>query len=254
MVTALNGVQAPVTTGRRVAVTSARGGAGKTAVSALVGSVFAARRADPVVAVDAAPETGSLAWRLGTQPRGTLAELAQGLMAASSRNLADVARLLPRTPSGLWVVPGGSAGQRTIARDVTRALSRLFAVAVLDCGTGMQLPETTEVLADAHAVLVVTPATPDGVSSTVSALSGVQPGALQRVVIALNATDPHGHATLKSGPAREAFQRMGVPVVELPYDRHVAAGAVIDPGKIAETTFVAAANLAAWALHRAPQL
>ena len=53
-------VQVPVHTGRRIAVASVHGGAGKTTVAAVLASVFAARRSDPVLAADADPHEGSL--------------------------------------------------------------------------------------------------------------------------------------------------------------------------------------------------
>ncbi|GAB2679877.1 hypothetical protein GCM10027271_46420 [Saccharopolyspora gloriosae] len=249
----LTAVQAPVTTGRRIAVTSVRGGAGKTAVAALVGSVFAARRAEPVLAVDAEPEFGSLPWRLGIESAMTLPGAAPALMTASGQNLTSLEQLLPRTTGGLWVVPGGSGQRPQLVRDLTRALSRLFAVSVLDCTTGMAAPANNAVLADAHAVIVVVPATPDGVRTTADALARLAPGALQHVVIALNSLHPHGRDALRNAPARAAFERLGLPVVSLPHDRHVASGAPINPGRIAEPTLTEASRLAAWVLHRARQ-
>ncbi|GAA3357934.1 chromosome partitioning protein [Saccharopolyspora gregorii] len=249
----LTAVQAPVTTGRRIVVTSVRGGAGKTAVAALVGSVFAARRADPVLAVDAEPEFGSLPWRLGVESAMTLPGVAPALMTASGQNLTSLEQLLPRTTGGLWVVPGGTGQRPQLVRDLTRSLSRLFAVSVLDCTTGMAAPANNAVLADAHAVIVVVPATPDGVRTTADALARLAPGALQHVVIALNALHPHGRDALRNAAARAAFERLGLPVVSVPHDRHVASGAPINPGRIGEPTLTEASRLAAWALHRARQ-
>lgn len=243
-------VQVPVTTGRRIAVTSVRGGAGKTAVSALLGSVFAMRRAEPVLTVDATPEWGSLAWRLGVTSPMTLPGLAPALQTASGQNLTSVDRLLPRTSCGLRVVPGGSSANAQLARDVTRALSRLFAVAVLDCTTDMNAHVNRAVLADAHAVIVVVPATPDGVRTTVEALTRISPAELQHVVVALNELDPHGRATLKTRTAEALFSHLRLPVVTLPYDRHVGAGTVIDPARSAEPTVTAISRLAAWSLRR----
>ena len=250
----LAAVQAPITTGRRIAVTSVRGGAGKTAVAALLGSVFATRRTEPVLALDAEPESGSLAWRLGVDTAMTLPGLAPALRTASGQSLGSIERLLPRTSRGLWVAPGSSGAQHQLARDVTRALSRLFAVAVLDCGTGLNAPATSAVLSDAHSVVVVTPATPDGVRTTADALARIGPGPLQHVVVALNAADQQGVATLKRGPAEALFSRLGLPVVVLPYDRHVASGGTIDPGRLAEPTITAGSRLAAWSLRRSRTL
>lgn len=249
--------QIPVTTGRRIAVTSVRGGSGKSAVAALLGSVYAARRAEPVLAADADPDGGSLPWRLGLTQHPTLAQLAPQLLAARGGDLHGLDQLLTRTGTGLWVLPGGTAGRPGLARDVTRALSRLFAVCVTDCGGGMDAPATVEVLGEAHAVVVVCPATPDGVRSTYGALARVgagQPAALTRVVVALNTTSADGRAALRERTALDAFHRLDVPVVVLPYDRHVAGGAPIVPSRIGEATLVETTRLAAHALARARQL
>lgn len=250
--------QLPLSTGRRVAVTSVRGGAGKSAVAALLASVYAARRNDPVLAADADPDGGSLGWRLGVAGGPTLAELAPQLLAARAGDLGTLQRLLPRTETGLWVLPGGAPGRPRAARDVTRALSRLFPVCVTDCGRDTDAPATVEVLSEAHAVVIVGPATPDGVRSTCHALERVagagRAASLERVVVAINACSREGRAALREGAAREALGRYQVPVVMLPYDRHLAAGTPIDPGSIGEDTVVEATRLAGRVLARAVQL
>ena len=60
-------LQQPVTTGRQIAVTSIRGGAGKTTVAALLGTTYAHYRQDPVLLVEADPALGSLPLRLGAE-------------------------------------------------------------------------------------------------------------------------------------------------------------------------------------------
>lgn len=251
-------VQLPVTTGRRIAVTSVRGGAGKTAVAALLASVYAARRGDAVLATDADPDGGSLAWRLGLAGAGTLAGLGPRLLAARGGDLRGLAQFLPRTGTGLWVLPGGAPEQPRLARDVTRALSRLFAVCVIDCGRGMDSPAAVEVLSEAHAVVVVTPATPDGVRTTCAAFDRVagtnRAASLRRVVVALTRLNTEGRVALREGAAHQAFARYDVPLVTLPYDRHLAAAATIMPSRIGEALLVETTRLAGQALARARQL
>jgi MinD-like ATPase involved in chromosome partitioning or flagellar assembly len=251
-------VQLPVTTGRRIAITSVRGGAGKSAVAALLGIVYAARRFDAVLAADADPDGGSLAWRLGLSGTSTMSDLAPRLLAARGGELSGLDQLLPRTRTGLWVLPGGAPDQPRLARDVTRALSRLFAVCVTDCGRGMDSPATVQVLSEAHAVVVVAPATPDGVRTTCDALDRVastdRSASLSRVVVALSAHTAEGKAALRASAAREAFARYDVPVVVLPYDRHLAAAAAITPSQIGHATLVEATRLAGRALARAGPL
>lgn len=245
-------VQSPVTTGRRIVVMSVRGGAGRSTVTALLGTVYAARRADHVLVADADPEHGSLAWRLGLATPDGLGVLAPRLLAARGGGLGDVDPLLPRTGAGLRLLPGGTTdGGARPARDVTRALSRFFAICVTDCGRGLDAPATVEVLHEAHAAVVVAPATPDGVRSTCVGLDRVPVEALPRVTVALCTVQRGGRAALAGSTAREALARYGVPVVTLPYDRHLAAAAPIVPARIGEATVVEATRLAGHALAAA---
>jgi septum site-determining protein MinD len=233
--------QAPVTTGRRIAVVSVRGGAGRTAVTALLGCVFAARRADHVLVADAGPEHGSLAWRLRVPAPADPAVLGPRLLAARGGSIADVDALLPRTPAGLRVLPAGAGP----TGDIAAALSRFFAITALDCGPGVAQAG----LFDVHAAVIVTPATPDGLRSTCAALDRLPPGPRAVSVVALTTTDRTGSETLTG--AGTALAGYGVPAVWLPYDRHLAAGAPIDPARIAAATTVVATRLAGLALERA---
>ncbi|MEU0547833.1 hypothetical protein [Micromonospora sp. NPDC005979] len=250
-------VQSPVHTGRRIAVASVQGGAGKSTVAALLASVFAARRADPVLAADADPYEGSLTWRLGVPSEPSLHQLAPGLLAARGGDLRELAPLLPRTGTGLWVLPGGTTNAN-LCTAVTRALSRLFAVTVTDCPPGLEARTPAGVMADAHAVVLVAAATPDGVRGTYQALRRIVDdgyGAwLDRVIVVLSAGNPHGRSTLDQRAARELIGQTGVPVVALPYDRHLAAGALITPSRIGEATLVEVTRAAALALTRARQI
>jgi septum site-determining protein MinD len=252
--------QIPLTTGRRIAVAAVRGGAGKSSIAAILASVFAGRRADPVLAADADPEGGSLPWRLGIQlGRGmNLANLAPWLLNASGGTLEDLRRLLPWTGTGLWLLPGGAPRQPELCRDVTRALSRLFAVCVTDCGRGLDSPAAVQVLSEAHAVVLAAPATPDGVRSACEMLSqyaGPEYSQLRaRMVVALNTQSPAAGHSLRESEARKAIECFGMPVVRLPYDRHVAGGGPITPSAISEGTLVAATRLAGLALARAEPL
>ena len=193
-------VRAPVRTGRRIAVTSVHGGAGKSTVAAVLASVFAVRRADPVLAADADPYEGSLTWRLGVLSEPPLERLALDLIAARGGDLQALAPLLPRTGTGLWVLPSGAADPK-LCSEVTRALSRLFAIAVTDCPVSLESRGAAAAVADAHAVVLCGAATPDGLRATYRALHRfVDTGYrswLSRVLVVLSAGSPDGRAALR---------------------------------------------------------
>jgi MinD-like ATPase involved in chromosome partitioning or flagellar assembly len=243
----------PLATGKRIAVTSVRGGAGKTTVAALLAAAYAQRRSDRILAADGDPEHGSLLWRLGLAESAPLTDVAPRLPVARKGSLQDLERALPRTDAGLWVLPGGAPGRPGLAKDVTRDLSRWFAVCVTDCAP-IGAPSTVELMSEAHAVVVVCPATPDGVRSTQRVLRELPAAAgspRSRMVVVLNTLNQHGIDALRAGAAREAFHALEVPVLALPYDRHLAGGAPIAVSHLAQDTLVGTTRLAVRTLARA---
>ena len=130
-------IQQPVTTGRVIAVTSIRGGVGKSTVSALLARGFNHYRHDPVLALEADPALGTLPVRLGAESvRWACADLAPVL--SPSMQLTDVTGYLVPVAGGGWLLPAGQGrvgaplDVRTY-RTVTLALRRYFAVTVVDC-------------------------------------------------------------------------------------------------------------------------
>ena len=239
----------PVTTLRRLVVLSSRGGAGKTAVATLVATTLAGSRQDRVLAVDAAPDLGSLALRAGApSPRPAAAF---GRDARPARGFGEVEPHLGRGDSGLWLLTGtDGAGDRLdlpAYQSAVASLSRFFAVLVTDCGPDPAGELNLGILRDAHALALVTPATVDGVVSAHQALDWLRttPAAdlVQRTVVVLSTQTPHTEGVdLKRGARTLASQ--GVRVARLPYDRHLAAGARIHPDLLGQRTRSAAIGLA----------
>jgi len=241
----------PVTTIRRLAVLSVRGGAGKTTVATLLATTLAASRPDRVLAVDAAPELGSLALRAGAGSPRPAAAL--GREAPSVRGFAEAEAHLGRADSGLWLLtgagddPGGRLDLPAYQAAVA-ALARFFAVLVTDCGPDPASDLNQGILLDAHALALVTPATVDGLVGAHQAIGWLRetPAAalVPRTVVVLSAQTPHTEGVdLKRGARTLASH--GVRVARLPYDRHLAAGARIHPGLLGRRTRSAAVALAA---------
>jgi MinD-like ATPase involved in chromosome partitioning or flagellar assembly len=220
--------QSPVTTGRRIAVVSLRGGAGKTTVSAMMARTFATLRPEPVAAVDLDPGLGSLGLRLGHQPAPGADSTAQALAASEPASFDSVASLLAAGPDDLYCTgprmsggPLGEAGTTTLLS----ALSRYFPVTVLDCPTGPSRPDTAAVLARSHAAVFVVPATAAGVDEARGFLGHwlTDPYlAAIPVIAAVVATDRSG--ILDPLAQAAALTRVGVDAVALRHDRHLAGG------------------------------
>ncbi|ORT59505.1 ATPase [Streptomyces sp. CB03238] len=242
-------LQQPVTTGRQIAVTSIRGGAGKSTVAALLGLTYAHYRQDPVLLVEADPALGSLPLRLGAETlRWTTGDVA-GIV-EPQMSLLDVTGYLVQLPDNAWLLPG-SQGQIGAMLDtkayerVMVALRRYFGVTVVDCET---LPaEVARVaLSAAQARVLTTPATLEGVTSTHAVLQWMQ--GLPRHVIAgtvVVLTELVPHAGLDLDQAARKLGSTGASVHVLPYDRHLAAGGPIRTGLLAHPTRQAATRLAA---------
>ncbi|MGY5126083.1 MinD/ParA family ATP-binding protein [Streptomyces nigrescens] len=246
-------LQRPVTTGRQIAVTSIRGGSGKSTVAALLGTTYAHYRRDPVLFLEADPALGSLPLRLGAKTlRWTTSEVAD--IVKPNMSLLDVTGYLVQLPDNAWLLPAsqGKIGVMLDSRAYERtvvALRRYFGVMVIDCET---LPaEVARVaLAAAHGRVLTTPATPEGITSTYSVLQWMQ--GLPRQVIAgtvVVLTESVPHSGLDLDAAARELKATGAAVHLLPYDRHLAAGGPIHTELLAHPTRQAAARLAADVFH-----
>ncbi|WP_229828932.1 hypothetical protein [Streptomyces massasporeus] len=248
-------LQQPVTTGRVIAITSIRGGVGKSTIAALLGRIFNHYRHDPVLTLEADAALGTLPVRMGADSvRWCCADLARILTPAMQ--LTDITGYLVPVADGGWLLPasqgrvGAPMDMRTY-RTVTLALRRYFAVTVVDCET---LPgEVARTAMDtAHARVVVAPMTAEGIHGTRQVLDwlGQLPhSALATTVVALSASSPD--TTLDPKTAAAHLREPGVPVVLLPYDRHLAQGGPIHTAMLGRSTRDAAVRLAAEAMQRA---
>ncbi|MFJ9420200.1 MinD/ParA family protein [Streptomyces sp. NPDC101227] len=242
-------LQQPVTTGRQIAVTSIRGGSGKSTVAALLGTTYAHYRQDPVLFLEADPALGSLPLRLGAEAlRWTTSDLAD--IVKPDMSLLDVTGHLVQLPDNAWLLPAsqGQIGVKLDSRAYERAvvaLRRYFGVMVIDCET---LPaEVGRVaLAAAHGRVLATPATPEGITSTFSVLQwmqGLPRHVITGTVVVLTELVPHSGLDL-DGAARD-LKSTGVSVQVLPYDRHLAAGGRVHTELLAHPTREATTRLAA---------
>ncbi|UXY27682.1 type VII secretion protein [Streptomyces sp. HUAS TT20] len=248
-------LQQPVTTGRVIAVTSIRGGVGKSTVAALLGRTFNHYRHDPVLALEADAALGTLPVRMGAETvRWSCGDLARILTPAMQ--LTDITGYLVPVSEGGWLLPasqgrvGAPLDVRTY-RTVTLALRRYFAVTVVDCET---LPgEVARTAMDtAHARVVVAPTTAEGVDGTrqvLDWLATLPHSALATTVVALTANSPDMILDVKAATAH--LKETGATVVVLPYDRHLAGGGPIRTDLLGRATQDAALGLAAEAMHRA---
>lgn len=246
-------LQQPVTTGRQIAVTSIRGGSGKTTVAALLATTYAHYRQDPVLVVEADPALGSLPLRLGAENlRWTTGDLADVL--EPQMTLLDITGYLVQLPENAWLLPGsqGQVGAMLDTKGYERimvSMRRYFGVTVADCET-LPAEVARTALSAAQARILTVPATLEGVASTHAVLEwmrGLPRDITTSTVVVLTETAPHTGVDLDK--AAEQLKATGASVCVLPYDRHLAAGGTIRTELLARGTRQAAARLAAQAFQ-----
>jgi len=212
-----------------------KGGVGKTTIAAGVGSIFAElRQDDRVVAIDADTAFGKLGLRVDPNAKGSYWELAAD---QDLRTFADVRSRVGNNTAGLFVLAGESATARrrvldpSIYREATGRLDNHFTLSIIDCGSTMDSAVTREVLRDLDALIVVSSMWVDGASAaaqTMELLANTgHTGLLHRTVVVLN--DGDGHADKRTREVlHEQFSQRGQRVVEVPFDRQLRPGGVID--------------------------
>jgi MinD-like ATPase involved in chromosome partitioning or flagellar assembly len=212
-----------------------KGGVGKSTIAASIGSVFAElRKDDRVVAIDADTGFGNLASRIDPSTSGSYWEL------AADRHLfsfGDIRSRVGSNTAGLFVLPGEAAMARrrvldaAIYREAALQLDKHFTLSIVDCGSTLDSPVTREVLADVDALIVVSSPWYDGASAAGQILEWLAnngfTGVLHRSVVVFNDSDGHAARRVRALLA-EPFGGRGQKVIEMPYDKHLRPGGVID--------------------------
>ncbi len=211
-----------------------KGGAGKTTVSACIGSVLAElRQDDRVVAIDADTAFGKLGSRVDPKAQGSFWELAGD---QHLETFADVRNRVGTNAAGLFVLAGEATPARrrvldpAIYREATSRLDRHFTISIIDCSSTMDTPVTQEVLRDLDAMVVVSTPWVDGAAAAGQTLDWLASrgltGLLQRTVVVLNDSDGHADKRTRAILAQQ-FSGQGQLVVEVPFDSHLRPGGVI---------------------------
>ncbi|MGB7870019.1 MAG: MinD/ParA family protein, partial [Mycobacterium sp.] len=213
-----------------------KGGVGKSTISASVGSVFAElRQDDRVVAIDADTGFGKLASRIDPAASGSYWELAAD---GELFTFSDIRSRVGNNKSGLFVLPGEAATARRrildadIYRKASTKLDQHFTLSVVDCGSTPDSPVTREVLADVDGLIVVSSTWYDGASAAAQTLEWLansdHTGLLDRTVVVINDSDGRAPKPHRALMVERCFGGRGHKVIEMPFDKHLRPGGVID--------------------------
>ena len=234
-----------------IAVSSLKGGVGKTTVSAALGLTLAEHRGDRVVAVDANPDSGTLAARLTGEAKATVRQLADNIggvdsLTALSRYTSLVGRL--QVLASEQDPARSEAFNRAEYERVCALLGRFFNIIVTDSGTGLVHSAMEGTLALADSLVVVGSPTVDGATRASKTLDWLDAHGYAEqvanavVVLCCDRMSPR----VDRYRVRDHFQQRCRAVVEVPHDPHLSAGARLRLADLQPATRMAFIKLAAF--------
>ncbi|TQM37865.1 MinD/ParA family ATP-binding protein [Pseudonocardia cypriaca] len=246
----LRRIRRPVPGTHQIAVSSIKGGVGKTTVSACLGLVLAEHRGDRVIALDANPDAGTLADRLTGDTSVTVRHMLENLESAYS--LSDVARYTSLA-GRLQVLASeqdpamSEAFDRAGYERVCSVLTRFYNVIITDSGTGLVHSAMEGTLALADSLVVVGAPTVDGASRASKTLDwlvahGFEAQVAQAVVVL---SCDRQSAEVDPKRVRGHFESRCRGVVDIPHDPHLASGGRIELDRLRPATHDAFLALAA---------
>ena len=243
-------IRRPLERSHRIAVTSIKGGVGKTTVASLLGLVLSESRGDRVVALDANPDAGTLADRLTGESTVTVRQLLHDLdrihtWNEMSRYTSLVGRL--QVLASEQDPAAGDAFSREEYERICGLLDRFFNIIITDSGTGLVHSAMEGTLKLADSVIVVGAPTVDGAgraSKTLDWLLAHGHGALAADSVAVLSCDRYSE-DVDVDAIRAHFAARCRAVVEIPQDPHLATGGRIELARLRPATRDAAYRLAA---------
>jgi MinD-like ATPase involved in chromosome partitioning or flagellar assembly len=234
----------------QIAVSSLKGGVGKTTVSAVLGLTLAEYRGDRVVALDANPDAGTLADRLTGEIGVTVRQMLDNIdnidtLTAVSHYTSLAGRL--QVLASEQDPAMSEAFNRSEYEQICAVLSRFFNIIITDSGTGLVHSAMEGTLALADSLVIVGSPTVDGASRASKTLDWlVAHGYSEQVadavvVLCCDRVSPE----IDQERVRSHFESRTRAVVEIPYDPHLATGGRLDLGALRGPTQLAFLELAA---------
>jgi MinD-like ATPase involved in chromosome partitioning or flagellar assembly len=234
----------------QIAVSSLKGGVGKTTVAAVLGLTLAEYRGDRVVAVDANPDAGTLADRLTGEIGVTVRQMLENIGSIDSltavshyTSLAGRLQVLASEQDPAM----SEAFNRAEYEQICRVLARFYNIIITDSGTGLVHSAMEGTLALADSLVVVGAPTVDGASRASKTLDWLvahgygEMVADAVVVLCCDRVSPE----IDRERVRGHFEARTRAVVEVPYDPHLATGGRLDLGAMREETRMAFLELGA---------
>jgi MinD-like ATPase involved in chromosome partitioning or flagellar assembly len=234
----------------RIAVSSLKGGVGKTTVAAVLGLTLAEHRGDRVVAIDADPDAGTLADRLSGQSSVTVRQMLDNIdsidsVTAMSRYTSMAGRLSVLASEQDPAM--SEAFSREEYTQVCDVLGGFFNVIITDSGTGLVHSAMKATLTLADSLIVVGTPTVDGASRAAKTLEWLIARGHRDLVAdsVLVLCGDRASPEVDLGRVREHFARRCRATVEIPSDPHLTAGGRLDRTLLRDPTRMAFLQLGA---------
>jgi len=246
-------IAAPLPGGARfVPVLSRKGGVGKTTVTTLLGMALADAREDRVIAVDANPDRGTLAERIGRPSGKTVRDLVRARGDVHGFN--DISQIVARDQTRLDVLASDADPHVSEAfsdddyRGVAEVAAHFYSVVLTDTGTGIVHSVMQATLEHADELVIVAGLSVDEARLASETLTWLESnGYAERVrsaVVVLNTSRP-GAPLVRADELAAHFRSRVRAVVRLPYDPHIASGSAISFRDLQPETREPARELAA---------
>lgn len=246
-------IAAPLGGGAKfVPVLSRKGGVGKTTVSTLLGMALADAREDRVIAIDANPDRGTLADRIGHSSGKTVRDLVK--VRGDVAGFNDLSSIVARDETRLDVLASDADPRVSEAfndrdyHDVAAVAAHYYSIVLTDTGTGIvhSVMEATLELADV--LVIVTGLSVDEARLASETLTWLETNGFEdqvrNAVVVLNAARP-GTPLVRPSELEAHFGTRVRSVVRMPYDPHLAAGSAVSFRDLQPATRLAARELAA---------
>ena len=244
---------------RFIPVLTRKGGVGKTTITALLGMAMADVRDDRVIAIDANPDRGTLAERVSRQGRYTVRDVVT--RASSINGFTDFSTLVSRDETRLDILASDTDPLLAEAFDeddynvVADQAAKYYSVILTDCGTGIVHSVMRATLQRADGIVIVSGGSVDEARLASETLTWLEangyPDLARNAVVALN-TATQATNLVKLEEIEAHFNSRVRAVVRMPYDPHLAAGAVVNYRDLKTLTVESARDLAALVMDGLP--
>jgi MinD-like ATPase involved in chromosome partitioning or flagellar assembly len=216
-------------------------------------------RDDRVIAIDANPDRGTLAERIHKQTRATVRDVVT--RAGSIVGFTDFQTLISRDETRLDILASDTDPLLAQAFDeydynvVADQTALYYSIVLTDCGTGIVHSVMKATLERADEIVIVSGGSVDEArlaSETLTWLESNGYGDLVRnAVVALN-TATHATNLVKISEIEAHFNSRVRAVVRMPYDPHLAAGAIVKYDELKPLTVASSRELAALVIDGLP--